>query len=231
MATRAENAAAVKRLRDEGLLQREITERLGLSRSYVSELLVDPEGTAVRERKARYHGTCVDCGGATYGGAGLAAAPKRCHPCRKEFEQTPEYRAAKTLWSRPRIIAAIQDWAAIHGEPPAVCDWNPHHARILGDEERAQRYEREADRWPGFTSVFRRFGSWTAALEAAGFEGRSAHGGDGNQLRRRHRTHCHRGHEWTPENTYKIGDRRWCRTCVRLRAQRYRDRRKESVAA
>lgn len=27
------------------------------------------------------------------------------------------------------------------------------------------------------------------------------------------RTHCKRGHEFTPENTYKLGSRRGCRTC------------------
>ncbi len=36
-------------------------------------------------------------------------------------------------------------------------------------------------------------------------------------------THCRRGHEWTPENTYQYRTRRACRSCAR---QRYRDRKK-----
>lgn len=39
-------------------------------------------------------------------------------------------------------------------------------------------------------------------------------------------THCIRGHEFTEENTYRNGKRRQCRTCQRLRQQRYQAARK-----
>lgn len=34
------------------------------------------------------------------------------------------------------------------------------------------------------------------------------------------KTHCIHGHEFTPENTYRHGRRRQCRTCKSLRSQR-----------
>jgi hypothetical protein len=58
---------------------------------------------------------------------------------------------------------------------------------LFGDEERAQRYEREheAGTCPCFQTVVEQFGSWNAGLEAAGLQSRPAHGGGGNELRRR----------------------------------------------
>lgn len=79
---------------------------------------------------------------------------------------------------------AIQEWAELYGEPPAIPDWNAWQARHeLGDEARAVRHEGSG--WPSHTTVYYHFGSWGAALEAAGFDARPAHGGGGNQLRRR----------------------------------------------
>lgn len=55
-------------------------------------------------------------------------------------------------WTQERIIAAIQAWAAEHGEPPTVTQW------------------REAtDDHPAKNTVTVRFGSWAAGIEAAGF--------------------------------------------------------------
>lgn len=80
-ATRAERARAVAPLRAQGLTHREIAERLGLSRSYVSELVADPDGTMLAARIARNRGACEDCGKPTFGGNGKAKAPARCDAC------------------------------------------------------------------------------------------------------------------------------------------------------
>lgn len=42
------------------------------------------------------------------------------------------------------------------------------------------------------------------------------------------KTHCHRGHEFTPENTYARSDGRSCRACQRLAVAAYRSRKKGS---
>jgi hypothetical protein len=41
------------------------------------------------------------------------------------------------------------------------------------------------------------------------------------------KTHCHRGHEFTPENTYQRSDGRACRACIRLASSSYRSKKQE----
>jgi hypothetical protein len=82
-----------------------------------------------------------------------------------------------------RVLDGIRRWVDLYGEPPSAADWDPYHARRLGDEARAARYE-EGD-WPHMGTAFNAFGSWNAAIEAAGFKARAPHGGAGNQWRRR----------------------------------------------
>ena len=100
----------------------------------------------------------------------------------------PRERRQATVWTRDRIIGAIRWWNDVYGEPPATPDWNSTQARdFLGDTERAQRFTRlHADgRIPWHTTVVLAFGSWNAAIEAAGFVPRQPNGGGGNQQRRR----------------------------------------------
>jgi len=66
-----------------------------------------------------------------------------------------------------------------------------------------------------------RFGSWSGALLAAGLPLRSLSVP---------RTHCHRGHAFTPANLYVSPPSRWmpkgyrrCKTCYALRAAKYRE--------
>lgn len=174
-------AATVRKLRDEqGLIWREIGEALGISRSYASDLYLDPDGARSRARKDSYAQPCVDCGASTSGSEGRKIAP-RCHDC-----AAAKAGLARTYWTAALIIERIQEWVALYGAPPAIADWSPQHARqALGDEARAQRFESADGRWPWFTIVFDRFGSWNDALEAAGFAPRARNGGDGNELRRR----------------------------------------------
>lgn len=168
-------------LRAAGLPAREIAEALGISRSYAAELIADPSGTKAKQRKQRYAQPCVDCGEPTSGGEGRREEP-RCVPC-----AAARAGLENMIWTPERVIAAIQEWVALYGDPPAIPDWSPYHARALHDEERARRWERADGRWPWYTVVFNRFGSWNEGLRAAGFEPRAPHGGGGNQHRRRTR--------------------------------------------
>jgi len=60
--------------------------------------------------------------------------------------QPPEHQ-----WSRDRIIHALADWATAHQRPPRAYDW-----------------KRAGPDHPGRFHVWKRFGSWQAALAAAG---------------------------------------------------------------
>lgn len=155
---RRELAARAQALRDEGKLQREVAEILGLSRSYAAELTSDPLGVKARERKDSYHGVCEGCGAATTGSDGREAAPSLCWDC-SHGRQTAERK-----WSRENVIDAIQRFAAANGRPPTATEW------IRGDP---------ANGYPPRSAVYRStghrsnssapFAKWADAIEAAGF--------------------------------------------------------------
>jgi hypothetical protein len=68
------------------------------------------------------------------------------------------------------ILDAIRAWARRYGEPPAWADWSPARARRQGQEWRAERYL--SGDWPSSNTVVRRFGTFGAAVAAAGLEPR-----------------------------------------------------------
>lgn len=107
-------------------------------------------------KRTLYGGSCVDCGAATDGSNGRAKAPERCNPCQAIH---------RTLWTRETIGAAIRQWHFEHGAFPAATDWNATLARRFG------RPDRPVD-FPSVETVQRVFGSWNAAIRAAGFEPR-----------------------------------------------------------
>lgn len=144
--TRAENVALAQRLRADGLLLREIAERMGAKRTTVSDWLSDPDGSRLRARKDSYRGTCGQCGALTDGSAGPGRAPTVCAECLR-------------TWDRESIIAAIQTWAATHGGyPPKQLQWS----------------HRESDH-PCHRTVRDHFGKWAEGLRAAGFRPGSDH--------------------------------------------------------
>lgn len=123
MITRAEREKVVRDLRDEGLLMREIGERLGLSVKTISDYLNDPGGKRCRARKESYRGACVDCGAATNGSNGRGSnAPKRCQACsnvvsaeRKREEFAGYRRMVEEMWAEGmtgRQMADALGWTA-----------------------------------------------------------------------------------------------------------------------
>lgn len=177
-------AAEARKLRGSMTIS-EIARHFSVSRSTVNRWiypgLAEKGRILSREAKRRRTGTCLDCGAVTkYNGHEHGVSP-RCPTC-AAIERGKDI----TIWTEERVISAIQDWNATYGEPPAIPDWNPYAARYeLVDEARAKRWERDRGRWPWFTSVVYRFGSWNAAIRAAGFEPRVSGGGGGNTCRRR----------------------------------------------
>ena len=127
-----------------------------------------------RCRKTQYSRPCVDCGTLLNGSDGRGPnASQRCPTCAiRHAKET----GLRKVWTRDRLLAAIQAWAECYGGPPAICDWDPTRAREnLHDTAREARYF--AGDWPHAHTVIREFGSWSAGLEAAGFTARAAHGG------------------------------------------------------
>lgn len=178
MKTRAAKVAEAQRLRGEGLLMREIAERMGAAVSTVDGWLNDPDLAKLRARKDSYRGECVDCGAPTDGSNGRDATPKRCDPCGRVWRHENRY------WTPEAIIGCIQAWADEHGGiPPAATDWNPNHAIKLGRPEKAAKFWRDGC-WPAVSQVQREFGSWNVAIQVAGFASRatSTYGRDGEDM-------------------------------------------------
>jgi hypothetical protein len=156
--TRAELADEVTRLRAQGRNGLEIAAHLGISRSYAYELIHDPTGDIARERKRRYERNCVGCG-AVVNPNGLKQKSLRCRTCAT---------AESTIWTPERIVFAIRAWAEENGDIPAAIDWNPAMARANGHLDKVEKFYSE-DAWPDLSTVQARFGSWSAAIRAAGF--------------------------------------------------------------
>lgn len=158
--TRIERAALARKAQNAGLSIGDIAKALGVSRSYASTLLADPDGSKEKARKERYRGICIDCGGkTTYGKKGKH--PFRCSACAQHH-----YPDARRKWTRERILADIQEWNRLYGSPPTAQDWLTGPSTKERDEKRGGR------RWPHIGVVQKMFGSWSNALEVAGFERR-----------------------------------------------------------
>jgi hypothetical protein len=157
--SRRARAREITRLRErEHLSFIEIAERLGLTPSTVRDYYRDPRGERNRRNRDRYRGSCELCGRATTGGRGYRA-PRQCARCA---------RARSRVWSADLILAAIRDWRALTGAAPTVPDWSPAHADE--DHPGAARFRAEPGRWPSVAAVQAHFGSFSAALAAAGVE-------------------------------------------------------------
>ena len=142
---KAELLPEARRLSAQGLSPREIAERLGLTTATVGTWL----SAAQAAYRLRNEGVCMDCGGATSGANGPARA-LRCDRCQRNWQTL-------NRWNRERVIEAFHRWAVEHpGVHPSADVWN-------------------ASRTPGGASpcaatAQKVFGSWSAALHAAGVE-------------------------------------------------------------
>jgi hypothetical protein len=148
-------AGRVAELRAHGLTHREVAGELGISRSYASELAVDPDGSDGRARKDGYGGRCVDCGARTSGADGRDSAPQRCNRCALANQSAEQH------WTREAVLDAIRRFAAAHGRPPGAQEW------VASDP---------VNGYPPRTAVYRagkksaaHFDKWADAIEAAGF--------------------------------------------------------------
>jgi len=154
---RSEWAADALELNAQGMNGVQVAERLGISRSFAYSLLSDPDGTRERERKRRYYGECVDCGAPTSYGVEY----ERCAGC------APKHLRRLT---RRWVIDSINEWFDMFGAPPTATDWNQSYTRVHGPAWRVARYQATGRVWPSVSTARDHFGSWNAAIEAAGFD-------------------------------------------------------------
>lgn len=140
-------ASEARALRTEGLLVREISERLGVPQSTVSSWLDPRRAEKQKARRERYRGTCVDCGAPTDGSNGRAMAPKRCRTCAAVHDHESR------VWTQETILAAFARYFEEYDDQPAASE-------IL---------RLRPDWFPSVDAVQREFGSWSAAITAAGW--------------------------------------------------------------
>lgn len=128
--TRREKAAKAREMHEQGLLQKQIAPLLGVSRTYVSELLLDPDGSGVRARKARYGRSCERCGRRTSGSDGRGKAPRVCLVCLRA-ENTERNASILEWWNEGATLPEIAD---LLGLEPAVVRGVIAYARETGKQ-------------------------------------------------------------------------------------------------
>lgn len=108
---------------------------------------------STRCRKSQYDLACVDCGGRVDGTTPSRMSDRArpvCAVCAGAHYAT---------WTREAIIHCIQQWAERHGKVPGSTDFAC--GQSVGEHV------------PTVNHVQHRFGSWSDAVRAAGFEPRS----------------------------------------------------------
>lgn len=118
----------------------ELAHRLGAARVGTTEIASILDVSPRTVRAYLTAGRCADCG--TY----VVTGAERCPQCAARRARPPER-------SREEVLDAIRSWARERGRPPTQADW-----ASPGDVAR-----------PSYVTVTTHFGTWRAALEAAGF--------------------------------------------------------------
>lgn len=141
----------------------------GWKASRIAEVVDAPESTV----RNWYLGGECRCGAPLDGGS-PSRGTERCRSCTAKDA---------TIWTREWIVSKIQEWTSLYGEPPTAEDWAPQtvHSRRAN----AVRTRFYSASWPYTEYVQRRFGSWNAGIEAAGFTPRTRRGPDKVDKRRR----------------------------------------------
>jgi HNH endonuclease len=149
--TRAERLQQIRPLREQGYTYKQIGEKLGIGASQVRDVLYDPDGTKIAARRARYQGTCEQCGGPTNGNNGPGTASKLCASCKQAEQHNNRH------WTPQTIIKQIQRFHRENSRVPLATDWLTAGRGLNGDG------------YPAVAVIQREFGSWANAIEAAGY--------------------------------------------------------------
>jgi hypothetical protein len=166
---------------------------------------------AARDRKGRLskRGLCNRCYYVQFARMGANPIDSAAYRAIRHDLYVDRYGEPK--WTPDAIVLAIQRWARDHdGRPPTARDWD--RPRRRHDVNKPGRLNAPRSGHPSKWTVVKKFGSWNAAIEAAGFEPRT------RPDARPARTHCRFGHPFTPENTSLRANGSFrCRQCERVR--------------
>jgi DNA-directed RNA polymerase specialized sigma24 family protein len=77
-------------------------------------------------------------------------------------------------WTDVSVIDALRDWQRRYGEVPQANDWDQTKAKRAGHTARMARLAAHPKPVPSVSTVRARFGSWNAAIEAAGLQPRQS---------------------------------------------------------
>jgi DNA-directed RNA polymerase specialized sigma24 family protein len=87
-------------------------------------------------------------------------------------------------WTEAAVLAALRDWTQRYGEVRTAADWDRWAASEHGGRAKRMRLAGHPSPVPSPTTVVARFGSWKAAIVAAGLPPRSeTRGLDASELR------------------------------------------------
>lgn len=151
---RRQNVERAFALRAQGKTARQIADVLGVTEGTVFHYFKDPDGSKALGRKRRARRACEDCGRTT-------TRYRRCLKCARK-------RAAQVTWTKAQIVEALRDFAQASGQNPVAIAFAPAQAKVVGRDDLVRLFE--SHHWPSIGTIKARFGSWPAALEAAGFE-------------------------------------------------------------
>lgn len=167
--TRAERVSMARVAYLGGETPTEFARRHGLSGSAASQYLNDPDDSKRRARIDGYRTPCPYCGRPMTGCYGKVQRSKACPVC------APKHQARAKKWTRESLIEIILAFERDVGRPPAMTDFSPGiRPTSLGYFRRQRRKERLG--LPAGSTVIRLYGSWNAAIAAAGFTPRARHG-------------------------------------------------------
>jgi transcriptional regulator with XRE-family HTH domain len=143
--SRAEKAVLAGEFRAQGLLLREIAERMGVAIQTVDAWLNDPDGSRLRARKATYRGSCERCGVPTDGSNGPNRPSRYCFECWTGVI-SPEINRQK---AKPHREAVEKAWASgkTCREMAATFGWAPSDLAMIS-KLRARGYNLPHRRTP-----------------------------------------------------------------------------------
>jgi len=121
---------------------------------------------------------------------------------RRAFRTKEQTDQAKAICARCPVLDSCRQWAMQTGFPFGIVG-------MMSEAERKRLLDKDEAAWQKF---------WKEQDRATGRTGFNAN-----------KTHCSRGHEYTPENTYTRAGRRFCLACQKIRTAQYRVRKREEL--